>query len=1256
MSTAEKYKKLVSKRTNAIAALQSHLAKLKDTTPSQIEAQTREKQVEGSYDRYTKIMSDIDDSDDVEYEKLSPSHVDVEELYVQLCNILKPLSKDNAEIMSSTLASQIQPKQDLKMPHVEIPTFDGKPENWTAFYDSFTVWIDQNEKLPDVAKMQILKSKLIDKAANTISYLPISDNNYKLAWKVMFERYHNVRALVNSALARFLNQPKIINPTAESLRNLIDITKNSLQWIETLDIEISQWDPIVVHIIQTKLDPNTLKAWETHLKGSKTPPTLEKMNNFLETEFRIHEASNSTDDTFHSTINTLHSTTNASDNKTAKPKPIETKRDNCIICSKTDHWIFFCTIFDGWTVPQRWKFVNERKLCRICLHQHDASVCRSKYRCSICKGDHNSKLHSPPTANINAIIIPNHSDPNISKLFATAVVNIKDKFGSYQQLRVFIDQGSEGVIITERAVQLLRLSKKPNAIQLEGLDGSSLGKISSSVQLQVQSRINESFEINVEALIKRSIITTQKHKTNTNIWTHLNGLILADPEFLSNKRIDILFGVDIYALIIEDGIRKGQINEPVAQNSALGWLIFGTITAQNIPSIKVNTLTLSQSLQRFWENEKLCENPILSEEHQQCVAICKNSMKRLDDGKLQVSIPFVMNPESDNFLGDSRKMAMKRFFLLEQKFKKHPGLREKYNEDFMSYINNGHMSISTSPHNVGYYLPHREVIRNDSTTTKLRIVFDGSAKSSNGFSLNDRCLNGPTIQPNLIDTFNRWRLHKIALKTDVEKMYRQIRVPPEDRKYLKILYRFSDNEPIKTYELNTVTFGIKPSPYMAIESTFYLADLEKDKYPEASKRVKTDFYVDDGLSGSHSIESAQSLRKELSNLFDSGSLPLRKWASNEEAALNGVPPEHRAISSSIDLELDESIKTVGMGWTPATDKITFSIKMSSLTQTDHITKRQLLSDSSKLYDPAGILSPITVMSKLLMQKIWKTGTNWDEHVGKSIQNEWDVQRNELPIIGDIKIDRWFHTLPTSQIYLHGFCDSSEKAMAAVVYVVSNTNGIVNSSLVCAKTKVAPIDPVSIPRLELCGAVLLAKLMNRVATNFNIEPTHVHLWTDSEIVLYWLQHHASHWKTFVAHRINEIQQLFDASHWNHVRTHENPADIASRGALPSEVKDNSLWFHGPTWLLLSQDHWPNERPRPPAFTDSEAKTNINAIIIPKSDSDFIKQFCTLSKLLRISALCLRFINQCRHTATYRNISRINASKTCIDKSCSINIFS
>lgn len=247
-----------------------------------------------------------------------------------------------------------------------------------------------------------------------------------------------------------------------------------------------------------------------------------------------------------------------------------------------------------------------------------------------------------------------------------------------------------------------------------------------------------------------------------------------------------------------------------------------------------------------------------------------------------------------------------------------------------------------------------------------------------------------------------------------------------------------------------------------------MAEAEKERFPKAAKRVKTDFYVDDCLSGSHSTESAIELYRELDGLFKSGNFLLRKWASNDPKVMEQIPPEHRAIKTQFEVKTSDSIKTLGLVWAPSSDTLSFTIDMDSLHPKSRTTKRQLLSDASKLYDPCGILSPIIIKSKIMMQDIWKTGTNWDDFVSPNIQSEWDIYKTQLPCIEQIKIDRWLQTTPESDISLHGFCDSSERAMACCIYLIQRSNGIVTSMLVCSKTRVAPIKTESVPRLLLCG--------------------------------------------------------------------------------------------------------------------------------------------------------------------------------------------
>ncbi|XP_031634739.1 uncharacterized protein LOC116348029 [Contarinia nasturtii] len=1153
---SKEYKKLLDKREVMIRALQHHERKVKDliadTTQASILA--RLNQLEGVKQKYDNVMERLEEHREFEYSHLEISNEDICDIYIEIVDKLtRRTSSNDSLLLNSSLANKSAQFQEIKLPRISIPTFSAEDQlEWSSFHDAFFSLIDQNQSISDVAKLHYLRSSLSGPALKLISKLPITDVNYKIAWRLLCDRFKNKRIIVNACLNSFINQPQIKFQSAEAIRSLIDTTESAIRSIETLEIKIDEWDPFLVFILQSKLDKETAKNWEMHLGGSTNIPNYTEMITFLETQYRIMN-------------NTLELSGVVKESfivKQSTSKSHESKKDFCPVC-KNDHYILYCEIFDKWSIANKKEFIKEKE---------------KKKKCN---GKHSTKLHEDSVLHINAL-----ATTKDKKLLAKFIVKVKDKFGISHMIRGVVDNCSEGTAISEKAAQLLHLPRKRVHIPLTGVDEISLGKQ----------------------------------------WKYLNELPLADPEFDEPNDIDLLFGLDIYAIILEEGLRKGRLHEPIAQNSLLGWLCFGPACKKSDFSIRIHSTFLEENLKRFWENEEVEITPILTEEHQKCLDFCKENTKRLPSDHIETAFPFKMNPKSENFLGDSRRMALRRFFHLEKKFQSNSEFYERYKADILSYLESNHMSLSKSPANEGYYLPHHAVIREESTTTKQRTVFDASATTTNGFSLNDRCLNGPTIQPELFDIFTRWRTHKIALVADIEKMYRQIRMDPEDRKYQKILWRFSKDEPIQTYELNTVTFGVKPAPIMAIFSTFFLADEAKSQFPLASESIKKDFYVDDCQSGSYSTSSAKALQTELNALFSSAHMTLRKWAANDQAALEGIPPENRAISPSLTLKFDESIKTLGMRWTPATDKIHFTIDLSRFNQNDKVTKRQLLSDASKLYDPHGILSPITIKAKIMMQELFKSHTDWDSLAHEEIQVEWKVYREELGIIKNIKIDRWFQSTPYSSIFLHGFCDASERAYAAVNYLVQTTCNITTSILVCSKTKVAPIDPCSIPRLELCGALLLTRLMNRIASNLKVTRENVYLWTDSSIVLTWLQSHASRWKVYVAHRVNEIQTLFPSKYWRHVRTHDNPADIASRGALPSQLINNEQWFHGPSWLVSLEKDWPKAIPILSPQLNTEERVHVNVIHTQPQEIELLLRFSDLTHLLRVTARLFRFINQ------------------------------
>ncbi|GIY37243.1 DUF1758 domain-containing protein [Caerostris darwini] len=283
--------------------------------------------------------------------------------------------------------------------------------------------------------------------------------------------------------------------------------------------------------------------------------------------------------------------------------------------------------------------------------------------------------------------------------------------------------------------------------------------------------------------------------------------------------------------------------------------------------------------------------------------------------------------------------------------------------------------------------------------------------------------------------------------------------------------------------------------------------------------------------------------------------PFRK-SSNE--LTNLIQEDLHLPNASLNID-DDAVNTLGILWHPASD--VFSFKVNSLFLEGTLTKRTILSTIAKTFNPLGWLSPITIHSKLLMQKLWKYQLQWDEIVPPDIANEWKALLKDILFVKDFKISRYLFHDPDKEISPDGFSDASEKAYAAVIYChsVSNT-GQIKVQLVIAKTKVAPLKTISLPRLELCGALLLSKLMDFASKAFDIPISPSNFHTDSTIVLAWIGSHASRWKTFVANRVTKIQTLSSPTQWHHVSGNENPADLATRGVSSSALL-TSVWLCG-----------------------------------------------------------------------------------------------
>lgn len=1157
----------------------------------------------------------------------------------------------------------------VKLPKINIPNFSGKYTEWITFRDLFLSMIHNNASLDNVQKLQYLKGFLTGEAEQLVRYIPVSDVNYEQCWKLLNERYSNKKYLSHCILKRLLSQKNANSESASFLKELMDTSSDCLNALTNLGIDVSTWDIIVIHLLSIKLDSESRKQWELNVTTnvpSDCLPTFKQFKDFLTSRYRALEF---VEPKYVNRQTASHGKTFNNSN----PKVLHAtgvSKLACEFCGE-EHKLSFCKKFGSMDYDDRREFVTKSRICFNCLgSNHGVKFCQTPINCKICKKRHHSLLHpkgvsaSTVTSGgsvqtvkevsgkdsemnrvlgnseraITPIIAASHMACSAKVkqgrqvLLATALVEAESRSGKYQIIRALLDQGSQASFVTEATVQALGLKKIPVTNVISGLGGDKTMISKYMVLLKIKSRRDSNFEMELKAYVLSNITTYLPGKRiMLKKWVELKQLCLADPAYDVPNRIDILLGAEVYCRILKEGVLRGPIGSPIAQCTTLGWILSGSVMS-DMDEEKVTVLHTQMEefeIKRFWEleSEPLLKSKMLTLEEQACEDLYASTTCRSEDGKYVVKLPFRdEDPACKN--GNSREVAIKRFKNLERKFNNDCLLKERYTDVIKEYLLLDHMALVEEPdskRSQAVYLPHHAVVREDKSTSKVRVVFDASCKYNNGVSLNDSLMIGPTLQPDLRHLILNWRTYPICLIADIVKMYRMVRVASEDCDFQRIVWRDKPEDPIQDYKLLTVTFGIASAPYLAVKTLNQVANDYKCKYPIAAEKVGREFYMDDLLTGCQNVKEGIQLIKEMDALLKEGGFVLQKWSSNREEVLQDL---NRTVNQGnnrieeketrqLETKLDNNIvKILGLTWNRTRDEFQYSVKLPPLSAP--VTKRKIISDVARLYDPLGWIAPCVIKAKIFIQRLWIAGTGWDEEPTEDILKDWYTYRNELVHLAEFRLERWVNTNLNDVVELHGFSDASNRAYAAVVYLrVINNSGAIHVNLVAAKTRVAPVKQVSIPRLELCGAVLLAKLLVEIAEVLKVPRNHVRAWTDSTVVLAWINKHASNWKTFVANRVAEIHTTLESSHWAHVSTKDNPADCASRGVLPADFSQNHLWKFGPRFL------WEKNVPYTRLTKNETHEEELIKVHVGTVGETILEKFSSLNKLIRVVAYCRRF---------------------------------
>ncbi|KAG7313499.1 hypothetical protein JYU34_000634 [Plutella xylostella] len=541
----------------------------------------------------------------------------------------------------------------------------------------------------------------------------------------------------------------------------------------------------------------------------------------------------------------------------------------------------------------------------------------------------------------------------------------------------------------------------------------------------------------------------------------------------------------------------------------------------------------------------------------------------------------------------------------------------------------------------------------DKRTTKCRTVFDGGMLSNKKVSLNDLQLNGPVVQRDLFDIVILFRLEKYIIISDIKHMFRAISLKPEHRPLQNILWRDSPDKPIDCIQLKTLTYGLKSSSYLATRCLIELAERYGDEFPKAAFVLKNQTYVDDILATADTLDSLIETKKQICSLLELGGFQLHKWSSNAPQVLHDIPIQNQYFDK-VDLQEDNvCLKTLGINYDIKSDSLTLSAPR--LEKKVPATKREILSFISKFFDPVGLAGPIVVGGKAIMQKVWKEHVGWDSPLSDPLMKEWNDFYNSLNIMGPIVISRFAHLDNSACIQLVGFVDaSSSTAYGCCLYLrVVDTAGNVSISLLSSKSRVNPIKKeLTVPRLELNAAVLLAKLAKRVhdILSLKVNVSNVVLYADSQIVLAWIATNVVTLNTYVANRVLLITQLTCGYTWAYVSTEHNPADCLSRGVAPHELQQHPLWWTAspclherdyfvPTYEPFSVDALPELRPYA-ELPMAMVSVNSDSIDI---NCNFLDKFSNITKMQRVLAYVLRFCNNARTKSVKRSDPFLTAAE-------------
>lgn len=1211
---------------------------------------------------------------------------------------------DAQYFQNQQLQALIQRQQEstlaLTLPQPNVPVFSGDPVEYWTFIRAFENLIDK-KTASESARLYYLVQYTSGEVQELVkSCLSMGeDSGYRTARKLLHKAYGSSYKIASAYVRKLTNGPAIKPEDGEALRKFsIALTgcKNSLTEIGYLN---KLENPDTLKTIVQRLPFGLRQRWrdiaDNITETQDREITIADLSDFVSAKARAathaifgdissqapqsqggpgarRRAQPLTRSSFATNVGTSHNCN------------VDEERNNqanrkCPLC-KSDHWLSQCSNFKEKSLAARWQLVTSRGLCANCLVAgHSANSCPKKGFCRVtgCNGKHSSYLHpkSQLSAPVGGVSNSSISEPRVQTrnqengqplvngyikgrnddcLSGTslAIVPVKVKAPGSElivETYAFLDNGSNVSFCSEDLANKLGLSGRPTSLNLTTMDREDSRTASQIVSLQVTDLEEENL-VELPCVFTRTKLPVSAkngaRQEDIDRWPHLRGVKI--PKIDSN--VGLLIGSDVPEVLEPKEVRPSN-GGPYASRTILGWVVNGPLgRAQTSTPATANFIRADAELtEQFrsycnmeFNDSVYSNNSSMSSNDKRAFEIMSETAV-LKEGHYEIALPW---KEDTPYLENNKTVAEHRLRSLKKRLLLNPELLVRYKECIEDLLEKGYASpVSATPTSgKTWYLPHHGVVH-PAKPGKVRVVFDCSAKYR-GRSLNDQLLQGPDLTNSLVGVLTRFRQEPIAIMSDIEAMFHQVRVRPEDSDALRFLWWPNGDLTLQPqeYKMEVHLFGGVSSPSCANFALQKTADdNQKEFSPEVINTVKRNFYVDDCLKSVGSEEGAISLAKDLTSLLKKGGFRLTKWLSNSRKVLESMPESERAKSVK-DLDFDQSLieRALGVKWHVASDTFRFSIVVKDRPP----TRRGILSVVSSVYDPLGFVAPFVLQVKILLQDLCRKNLGWDDRIPEKDLQRWTSWLEELPKLEQFSVERCFKLSNLADVVscqLHHFSDASQVAYGSVSYLrLVDSQGQIRCSFLMGKSRLAPLKPLTIPRMELSAAVLSTRLDKMMRQELDIAIQDSFFWTDSTCVLRYLANDDRRYKTFVANRVAAIREQSSPTQWKYVNTKSNPADDASRGLSANAIVEDNRWTMGPDFLRMDEEAWPKTliAPNDPKeVVDEEVKasfaTNATQTTARTFDlAEIFKKFSSWIKLKRFVAWMLRLKRNLRELAALR----------------------